>query len=98
MRSGKKLTIAIFLSLMVVVLAACGSSGSTSPGSSPSSGQPAKASDDKQILRYPVVGDISTVDPALVEDTDSNFVIQNIYTGLVTLDDNLKVVMQLAAS
>lgn len=98
MRSGKKLTIAVFLSLLVMVLAACGGGGATSPGAATPSGKPAKASDDKQVLRYPVVGDVQTVDPALVEDTDSDFIIQNIYTGLVTLDDNLKVVPQMATA
>lgn len=98
MRSGKKIAIAIFMSLMVVVLAACGSGGASSPGASSTTGKATKASDDKQIFRFPVVGDIQTVDPALVEDTDSSFVIENVYTGLVTLDDSLKVKTQLASS
>jgi oligopeptide transport system substrate-binding protein len=78
--------------LLSIVMAACGgSSGTTATTSN-------KAPDAKQVFRYPVVGDIATVDPALVEDTDSNFPIQAIYTGLVTLDVHLNVKLQLAST
>ena len=93
MRSSKKpfwQLLPIFLSLMTIVLAACGGTNTTSSS--------AKASDSKQILHYPVVGDVATLDPALVEDTDSNFPIQAIYTGLVTLDAKLNVQKELAST
>ncbi len=51
-----------------------------------------------RLCEYPVVGDIATFDPALVQDTDSNFPIQDVFTGLVTLDDKLTVQPQLAKS
>ncbi|GHO42401.1 peptide ABC transporter substrate-binding protein [Ktedonospora formicarum] len=92
MKPGKRSAVMLlsFLCLLAMVLAACG-------GDTPST---SKVSDDKQILRYPVVGDpdVNTVDPALVQDTDSNFPIQNIFTGLVTLDAGLQVKPQLAES
>ncbi|QBD82131.1 peptide ABC transporter substrate-binding protein [Ktedonosporobacter rubrisoli] len=97
---GKNLAVkvvGIFLCLMALLLAACGSGGGNTAGTS-SSGTSSKAPDDKQVLHYPVVGDISTFDPALVEDTDSNFPIQCVFTGLVTLDKDLKVAPQLAQS
>lgn len=94
MEPGKKpvLFLITCLCLLTMLLAACGS-GSSGPSST-------KASDDKQTLRYPVVGDpdINTFDPALVQDTDSNFPIQAVFTGLVTLDANLQVKPQLAES
>ncbi|GHO56480.1 peptide ABC transporter substrate-binding protein [Ktedonobacter robiniae] len=94
MEPGKKpvLFLMTCLCLLTMLLAACGG-GSSGPSST-------KASDDKQTLRYPVVGDpdINTFDPALVQDTDSNFPIQAVFTGLVTLDANLQVKPQLAES
>ncbi|QBD82130.1 peptide ABC transporter substrate-binding protein [Ktedonosporobacter rubrisoli] len=101
MRFSKNLTIKvlpIFLCLIATLLAACGSSGGSSPTGSTSPGSTTKAPDDKQVLNYPVVGDISTFDPALVQDTDSNFPVQAVFTGLVTLDKDLKVAPQLAQS
>ncbi|GLV59034.1 oligopeptide-binding protein OppA [Dictyobacter sp. S3.2.2.5] len=93
MKAGKKLSfqfLASLLCLMAIFLASCGGSGNSS-SSSPA------ASDDKQVLRYPVVGDINSFDPGTVQDTDSNFPIQAVFTGLVTLDKDLKVKPQLAA-
>lgn len=91
MKAGKKLSLQFLTSLvclMAVFLASCGGgAGSTPP-----------TTDANQVLRYPVVGDISTLDPALVQDTDSNFPIQAVFTGLVTLDKNLKVTPQLASA
>jgi oligopeptide transport system substrate-binding protein len=97
MHSSKKFAfgfLPILMSLLMLILAACGSSGGATTTNSASS----KVSDDKQIMEYPVVGDIATFDPALVEDTDSNFPIQAVFTGLVTLDDKLTVQPQLAQS
>ena len=97
MRSGKRFAIGIlpiFLCMLSIFLAACG--GSTGTGSTTTASN--KASDDKQVFRFPVVGDISTFDPALVQDTDSNFPIQAVFTGLVQLDDQLNVQPQLAQS
>lgn len=78
--------------ILTMVLAACGGNNGSSSGSKTA------APPEKQVLRYPVVGDIATFDPALVQDTDSNFPVQAVFTGLVTLDANLAVKPQLATS
>jgi len=97
MRSGKRFAIGvlpIFLCMLSIFLAACG--GSTGTGSTTTASN--KASDANQVFRFPVIGDIATFDPALVQDTDSNFPIQSVFTGLVQLDDQLNVQPQLAQS
>jgi oligopeptide transport system substrate-binding protein len=97
MRSSKKLMTRLlptFLALMGMLLVACGGSTSTTPTTS------GKASPDKQILIAPQGGisDIATFDPALSTDQPSIIAINNVFTGLIQLDDSLKVVPQLAAS
>lgn len=96
----KMRALATLLCLMAFIVAACGSDGSSSPGGSTSNpnSNSGKATDDKQILRYPVVGPIATMDPALVQDVDSNFPIQNVFTGLIQLTGKLEVQDQLAKS
>ncbi len=96
MRSSKRFAIGIlpiFLCMLSIFLAACGGGSTTTTTTAGN-----KATDDKQVFRFPVVGDISTFDPALVQDTDSNFPIQSVFTGLVQLDDQLNVQPQLAQS
>ena len=101
MQSGKKLTLGIlptFLCLLSLLVVACGG-GSSSPGSSTA---PTKAADNKQVFydAYAVQGgsDVKSLDPALLTDTASNAVVQCIFTGLVTLDEKLQLVDELAAS
>lgn len=50
-----------------------------------------------QILRL-VSSDVTTLDPALASDTDSSFVVRQLFSGLVTLDNNLNVEPDLAAA
>jgi peptide/nickel transport system substrate-binding protein/oligopeptide transport system substrate-binding protein len=101
MQSGKKHSAAfpsaLFCVFAMLLLVACGGNAGPSSGA-PASGTPVKASADKQVLRYPVIGDVSTVDPAKDSDTDSDFIIQAAYVGLVGLDDNLKVKLNLAST
>ena len=99
MRPGKKITyrfLPALLCLFAILLAACGSTTTTPPGSS----GPTKASADKQIAILPEAGvsDIATFDPGLSTDLPSIAAIDLVFTGLVQLDDNLKVQPQLAAS
>ncbi|GHO80932.1 peptide ABC transporter substrate-binding protein [Ktedonobacter sp. SOSP1-85] len=97
MQSGKKrriLFLPLLLTLLAVLVAACGgnSGGSGSSGS--------KLSDDKQVYVIPESGlsDLATLDPALSTDAPSIGAIDLMFTGLVQLDDNLKVYGELAQS
>ena len=98
MRSSKKLMTRLlptFLALMGMLLVACGGSTSTTPTTS------GKATPDKQVMNFPFVAgisDIRTFDPALSTDAPSIAAIGLVFTGLVQLDDKLKVVPQLAVS
>ncbi len=98
MQPGKKFTLGLLptlLCLMAMLVVACG-------GSQPPAGPTGvtKASADKQILIFPNVGvaDIATFDPGLSTDFNSITAIDLVFTGLVQLDDNLKVQPQLAQS
>lgn len=58
----------------------------------------APSTSGKNILRLPGrgAGDPPTLDPALASDADSSIYIVEIFSGLVTLDKNLKVVPDIA--
>jgi oligopeptide transport system substrate-binding protein len=99
MRPGKKITygfLPALLCLFAMLLVACGGTTTTPPGSS----GPTKAAANKQIAILPESGvsDIATFDPGLSTDLPSIAAIDLVFTGLVQLDDNLKVQPQLAAS
>ncbi len=99
MRPGKKITygfLPALLCLFAILLAACGGTTTTPTGST----GPTKASANKQIAILPESGvsDIATFDPGLSTDLPSIAAIDLVFTGLVQLDDNLKVQPQLAAS
>src|SRR5690348_5751499 len=101
MRPGKKLAMGFLptiLCLVTMLLTACG--GSANPGPGTPSNQPSKASADKQIYVRPYQGlsDLSTLDPALVQDLYSAQAINALYTGLVQIDDKGNIIDQLAAS
>jgi peptide/nickel transport system substrate-binding protein/oligopeptide transport system substrate-binding protein len=95
MQHGKKLTFGVLpamLCLVVLMLSACGSISSQ--------GSQDKASSDKQTFIYSQTGasDIATFDPALATDATSNNAISLVFTGLVTLDDQLQIKPQIAQS
>ncbi len=99
MKSGKKFTIGFLptlLCLMAIILASCGSS----TGNGSSNSKPAKAPASQQVYRYgDALGtDIATFDPGQATDLPSIEAIDMVYTGLVSLNDQLQVVPQLAAS
>lgn len=83
-----------FLCAFVLLLTACG--GASQQGASAAT----KAAPDQQIYISPIGGkdDVKTLDPALAYDIASINTVQLLFTGLVSLDDNLKVQDQLAAS
>lgn len=96
MQTKTKLTRVILpalLSLVAVLLAACGGAGQQSASTS-------KASADKQILVTQIAGvpDIKTFDPGLSSDGSSIFAIDMVFTGLVQINDQRQVYDEMAAS
>ena len=85
----------MFLSALLLILAACGGSPSTTPTTS---GTHALAS--SQVLVFPNVGtqDIGVLDPAQGPDANSGIAVGMIYSGLVKFDQNLEVVPDQASS
>ncbi len=83
----------VFLSALLLILAACGGSSTT-----PTSGARTLAS--SQVLVFPNVGtqDIGVLDPAQGPDANSAIAVGMIYTGLVKFDQNLEVVPDQASS
>ncbi|GCE06459.1 peptide ABC transporter substrate-binding protein [Dictyobacter aurantiacus] len=99
MRSTKKSAlgiIATMLVLMATVLSACGGGG----GSTTTTNNSGKAPADKQVFNWPLAGiaDIKTFDPAMATTQTSLQAIGMVFTGLVTLDNDQKVVPELAQS
>src|SRR5579859_3461983 len=99
MRPGKKLITRLLptcLALMAMLLVACGGGTTTTTTTTPS-----KAPASQQVLNMPfqnLISDLKTMDPALSTDAPSIAGIDLVFTGLVQLDDNLKVQPQLASS
>jgi ABC-type oligopeptide transport system substrate-binding subunit len=79
------------------------SSLSTAPASNSTAGVAAtstastNSNSTDQVLRM-VGGGVTTLDPALASEVSSSFVIRQLFSGLVTLDNNLKVVPDLATA
>src|SRR5437763_16649730 len=100
MLSGKTFAtrfLPLLLCLTTLLLAACGGSGNNSTPSQ--SAKPGKASPSQQIYRSPIVAsDISTFDPGQGTDLNSIAAIDMVFTGLVVMNDQLKVQPQLARS
>src|SRR5258707_14554877 len=97
---GEKFTkrfLPALLCTMVMLLAACSSSGSSGNGLSLT---PTPASPYKQVFVYPEYGiaDFGTLDPCLVQTLPDYTAISMLYTSLVGLYNNRNVKWQLAAS
>ncbi|HLI90104.1 MAG TPA: peptide ABC transporter substrate-binding protein [Ktedonobacteraceae bacterium] len=86
MRSRSWFTLALFFSLTLIILAACG-------GSSPAANSSSPRLASKQVLTMPNVGtaDIGVLDPAQGPDANSAVAVNMIYSGLVRSDQNLNV-------
>src|SRR5215831_2466005 len=86
-----------FLCLLTVFLSACDLFGGNNNQQTP---RLVKAATKYQVYIAPQIGvaDISTLDPALVNDSFSADAVQMIFTGLVQFDDKLQVRPQLAQS
>lgn len=85
----------LFLSALLVILAACAGSNVTVRTTN---GTPTLASN--QVLTFPNVGtqDIGVLDPAQGPDANSTIAVNMIYTGLVKFDKDLQVVPDQASS
>ena len=102
-RKLRKTFLPTLLCLLGMLVAACG--GGTVPngnGNGSGNGHPTPAPASQQILRFygfdAPVTDIATFDPGQASDSESINAIEMVYTGLVELDDNLKIQPQLASS
>ena len=92
-----RLRIGTLLAAGAIIVAACGGSTATNapasqapasaePGSSESASAPAEgAIKEGGTLVVAIPGDIKRTDPALVDDSNSSYVQQNVMEGLVTL-------------
>ncbi|GHO46534.1 peptide ABC transporter substrate-binding protein [Ktedonospora formicarum] len=92
-RKRVALLLPLLLGLIAMLVVACG--GSQSNGNTGS-----KLPDDKQVYVIPLSGlsDVATLDPGLSTDAPSINALNLMFTGLVQLDDNLKVYGELAKS
>ncbi len=95
MQSQKKLRapflITFFALAALLIMSSCGNAGTTGTPTS------AKAPDKQQVFRNPVAGgDINTFDPAQATDLSSIAAIDMVFTGMVSLNDQLQVSPQLA--
>ncbi len=103
MRSGKKkLTLGIlptFLCLLSMLIVSCGGGGGNGTGNGNGT---QKAADNKQVYvspsSVPGLSDVKTLDPALDSDLYSANAINMVYTGLVELNNDLKITPELAQS
>ena len=75
--------------MVVVVLAGCSEGALPTP-------TPSLAPD--QTLRFPIQRDLTTLDPASIENESEAQIAQNLFNGLVRYDTNLNVVPDLAVS
>jgi peptide/nickel transport system substrate-binding protein/oligopeptide transport system substrate-binding protein len=100
---NKKLKIGFLPTLLVLVamlVVACGGTGNTG-STTPTPTTRTKAAQDKQIYIGAAgagIDDFGTLDPALVSDQNSGWVIASLFTGLVELDNNLTVKCVLCSS
>ncbi|HLX57327.1 MAG TPA: peptide ABC transporter substrate-binding protein [Ktedonobacteraceae bacterium] len=88
------------LCLVAMLVVACG--GTSSPGGTTPTSTHTKAPQDQQVFISGAAEggtpDIATFDPALSTDAFSIYAIDNVFTGLVQLDDKLQVQCQLCST
>ncbi len=97
MKSGKKFNVKFLpalLYLVAMLVAACGNNSVT---------QTQKAPNAQQHMHIAFeggngAGDVTTFDPALASDTGSSQAISMVFTGMVQLNNDLKIQPQLASS
>src|SRR5579864_637410 len=84
--AGRRLSAAF---LCAVCVACSGSSGSPSPSGALAS---------NQTLRFPIQGDIATLDPAMLDTEPEAQIGHNLFDGLLNVDANMNVVPDIAAT
>jgi oligopeptide transport system substrate-binding protein len=96
-KKGRPFHLSLLLILLLLILAAC-DSNTAPPQQGP--GAPSKATQDKQVLVQPYtdISDLSTLDPALVQDANANQAVTMLYNGLVQIGDQGTIINALAAS
>ena len=100
MRPSKKRSSAFLTALLcavALIMVACGGGGTANPPAATHT----KAAQSQQIYISDAeagTADISTFDPQITTDALSAYAIDNVFTGLVQLGDDLKVHPQLASS
>ncbi|HLZ61161.1 MAG TPA: peptide ABC transporter substrate-binding protein, partial [Ktedonosporobacter sp.] len=83
--------------LLAFMLVACGNNGGAAGTTTPNGSN--KASADKQIyVSYIVASHVRSLDPPMAPDEGTINYIQQLFTGLVEVDDQLNVHLQMAAS
>jgi oligopeptide transport system substrate-binding protein len=75
----KRRWLAVAIAIPALVATACGSS---------SVGKTNKLA-SHQLLRFPIIADISTLDPGLVTSTQDDQLVQNVFAGLYEFNDQL---------
>lgn len=108
---SQRAKIAILGAIAISLVSACGTastpspaaSSNASPGTNASPGSNASPSASvnlaaDQTLRFPLLGEIDTLDPAVTGAETDTELAQNLYDSLLKLDNDLNVVPNIAAS
>lgn len=61
-------------------------------------GGPAEHGDDKSVFRFNELGDVSSLDPAMAGSFENNWAVNQLYNGLVEMDEQLNVKPCIASS
>jgi oligopeptide transport system substrate-binding protein len=80
----------LFPALACIALAACSNGGPVGAQPTPLAGA--------QTLRFPIQQDLSTLDPAMIDNATEASIGQNLFNGLLKFDGNLNVVADIAAT
>ncbi|MEI6043277.1 MAG: peptide ABC transporter substrate-binding protein [Chloroflexota bacterium] len=99
----KTRAVPVLFILLTLVLGACNNSSTVGPAQSVAATTALSGNftplgglkEDTQVLNL-AGSEVSSFDPALVSEAETSFVLRQIYSGLVTLDQDLKVIPDLA--
>lgn len=97
-RSGRILSSLAASLALVLAVTACGGGSKAEPPKEGARAEAPKAAEPTATFRYLTTAKPTTFDPAMVSDVPTMQILQNVYSGLVTNDENGNVVADLAAS